>query len=124
VRLAFLTKTILLLQPRKLPARYNVIPFLTVLDPEPETKNMVCASLSIYVEFLNSASQAVSYVENAKRKLSPGTFLHSSDVRSLKFFFEALRLEIFELLFIRLLHFLAHHPDFATTQEELMELAR
>jgi sister-chromatid-cohesion protein PDS5 len=42
VRLAFLTKVILLLQTRKLPLRYNVIPFLTVLDPEPETKIMVC----------------------------------------------------------------------------------
>lgn len=44
VRLAFLTKVIQLLQPRKLPPRYNVIPFLTVLDPEPETKNMVIRS--------------------------------------------------------------------------------
>jgi len=41
VRLAFLTKVIALLQPRKLPPRFNVIPFLTVLDPEAETKTMV-----------------------------------------------------------------------------------
>lgn len=47
VRLAFLNKVILLLQPRKLPGRYNVIPFLTVLDPEAEPRNIVSNSLLI-----------------------------------------------------------------------------
>lgn len=53
VRLAFLSKAILLLQPRKLPARYNLIPLLTVLDPEPETKNMVCTLCLHYKAFVN-----------------------------------------------------------------------
>ena len=41
VRMTFLTKLIALLTPRKLAPRFNVIPFLTVLDPEPEVKNAV-----------------------------------------------------------------------------------
>lgn len=35
-----------------------------------------------------------------------------------------MRVENLELLFIRLLHLLAHHPDFATTQDEFMDMAR
>ncbi|KAF9559464.1 hypothetical protein CPC08DRAFT_763333 [Agrocybe pediades] len=89
VRQVFLSKLLLLLQSRRLPPRYNVIPFLTVLDPEPETKVM--------------ASQ---YVVNAKTRLSA-----------------AARLEYLESIFIRLLHLLAHHPDFGVSQEELMDMA-
>ncbi|KAF9527490.1 cohesin-associated protein Pds5 [Crepidotus variabilis] len=89
VRLAFLAKIIALLQPRKLPARFNVIPFLTILDPEADTKN-----------------NAASYITNVKRQLPA-----------------ALRVDNLEIIFIRLLHLLAHHPDFNTTQDELMDLA-
>ena len=35
-----------------------------------------------------------------------------------------LRLETFEMLFLRILHLLAHHPDFATTQEALPDIAK
>ena len=35
----------------------------------------------------------------------------------------ALRVEHLELIFIRLLHLLAHHPDFGTTKEELLDAA-
>lgn len=41
VRYIFLTKLVALLHVRKLPERYNVIPFLTVLDPESEVKGLV-----------------------------------------------------------------------------------
>lgn len=41
VRQLFLSKLLTLLQPRKLPPYFNVIPFLTVIDPESEIKNMV-----------------------------------------------------------------------------------
>lgn len=44
VRQSFLTKLLTLLQPRKLPSYFNVIPFLTVIDPETEIKNMVSDS--------------------------------------------------------------------------------
>ncbi len=123
VRLAFLSKTILLLQPRKPPARYNVIPFLTVIDPESETKIMVCTLFfTLKREFLaitgcilhrNYETEACAryffiFMRHTIAEISP----------------KALRLENLELLFIRLLHFLAHHPDFATTHDELMDMAR
>jgi sister-chromatid-cohesion protein PDS5 len=41
VRISFLAKLISLLTPRKLPPRFNVIPFLTVHDPEADVKNTV-----------------------------------------------------------------------------------
>jgi sister-chromatid-cohesion protein PDS5 len=44
--MAFLTKLIALLTPRKLAPHFNVIPFLTVLDPEPEVKNTVSLTFS------------------------------------------------------------------------------
>ncbi|KAF5318692.1 hypothetical protein D9619_010650 [Psilocybe cf. subviscida] len=89
VREAFLTKLITLLQPRKLPARYNVITFLTIADPEKDVRDM-----------------ASSYIVNTKRRMSP-----------------AVRMENLELIFIRLLHILAHHPDFGTSKEDLMDMA-
>ncbi|KAJ3576722.1 hypothetical protein NP233_g231 [Leucocoprinus birnbaumii] len=36
----------------------------------------------------------------------------------------AQRVEYFELLFVRLLHTLAHHPDFSTEHEDLLDLAK
>jgi len=38
-------------------------------------------------------------------------------------FCQALRLEHLELIFIRFLHLLAHHPDFAPTETELLDMA-
>lgn len=35
-----------------------------------------------------------------------------------------LRLESFEMIFIRVLHLLAHHPDFAVTEEALPDIAK
>jgi len=49
---------------------------------------------------------AASYIENAKRRIPP-----------------ALRVEHLELIFIRLLHLLAHHPDFGTSKEEILDAA-
>jgi sister chromatid cohesion PDS5-like protein len=55
VRNLFLTKLLTLLQPRKLPPYFNVIPFLTVIDPEADIKNMVSDWLEGYDDaFLNS----------------------------------------------------------------------
>jgi sister-chromatid-cohesion protein PDS5 len=48
VRITFLTKLVSLLQPRKLPPRYNVIPFLTVHDPESDVKSMVRLLLNAF----------------------------------------------------------------------------
>ncbi|EIW77089.1 cohesin-associated protein Pds5 [Coniophora puteana RWD-64-598 SS2] len=90
VRAIFLTKLVLLLTPRKLPARFNIIPFLTVHDPEADVK-----------------TRATAYVQFAVRSLPP-----SAKVESL------------ELIFIRLLHLLAHHPDFSLEHENLQEMAK
>jgi len=35
----------------------------------------------------------------------------------------ALRLEHLEIVFLRLLHLLAHHPDFGVSQEEFLDMA-
>jgi sister chromatid cohesion protein PDS5 len=35
-----------------------------------------------------------------------------------------LRLDSFEMIFIRVLHLLAHHPDFAVTEESLPDIAK
>jgi hypothetical protein len=35
-----------------------------------------------------------------------------------------LRVQHFDMLFIRLLHLLAHHPDFAVTTEGLQDMAK
>jgi hypothetical protein len=41
VRMNFLSKLVSLLTPRRLPPRFNVIPFLTVHDPEADVKSTV-----------------------------------------------------------------------------------
>ncbi|KAF6757823.1 cohesin-associated protein Pds5 [Ephemerocybe angulata] len=90
VRFEFLTKLLGVVQPRRVPAMYNVIPFLTVHDPEADIRSI-----------------AAAYIENAKKRLTP-----------------ALRVEYLELIFIRLLHLLAHHPDFSTTHDDLLDIAK
>ncbi|KAG6833054.1 hypothetical protein H0H87_012065 [Tephrocybe sp. NHM501043] len=90
VRIIFLSKLISLLQPRKLPPRYNIIPFLTVHDPESDVKAM-----------------ASSYILGALNKMKP-----------------PVKTEHLEIIFIRLLHLLAHHPDFNKTHEELFDISK
>ncbi|KAJ7599219.1 armadillo-type protein [Mycena floridula] len=90
VRNRFLIKLVAFLTPRRLPPRYNLIPFLTVLDPEADIKNL-----------------ATSFVANQLRKSTPEQ-----------------RLQHFEMIFIRLLHLLAHHPDFETSKEQLIDMSK
>ncbi|KAL0958138.1 hypothetical protein HGRIS_000306 [Hohenbuehelia grisea] len=90
VRYSFLSKLITLLQARKLPPRFNIIPFITIHDPEADVKAM--------------ASQ---YVSTAFRKMP-----------------QLMKVEQFELIFIRLLHLLAHHPDFGTSHEDLLDISK
>ncbi|KAG6864378.1 hypothetical protein C0991_010047 [Blastosporella zonata] len=90
VRVIFLSKLISLLQPRKLPPKFNIIPFLTVHDPESDVKAM-----------------ASSYITGALSKMWP-----------------AVKTEHLEMIFIRLLHLLAHHPDFSKAHEELLDIAK
>ncbi|KAF7350447.1 Sister chromatid cohesion protein pds5 [Mycena venus] len=90
VRMTFLKKLVTLASAQKVPTHYNVIPFLTVHDPEPDVKSL-----------------AVSYVQGLMRKYAP-----------------AKRVEHLEMMFIRLLHLLGHHPDFAMSQDEMLDIAK
>ncbi|KAI8986667.1 armadillo-type protein [Trametes punicea] len=90
VRVIFLNKLVSLLSKSKLPVQYNVIPFLSVHDPEEDVK-----------------SKAKAYVTFALRAVP-----------------KAVRLARFEYAFIRLLHLLAHHPDFKIEHEYLPDIAK
>ncbi|KAF7349279.1 Sister chromatid cohesion protein pds5 [Mycena sanguinolenta] len=90
VRMTFLKKLVTLLHPQKVPIQYNVIPFLTVHDPEADVKQL-----------------ATSYVLSIMRNFVP-----------------AKRVQYMEMMFIRLLHLLAHHPDFAVSEEEMRDIAK
>lgn len=56
VRMEFLMKLFPLLTARKLPPRYNLIPFLTVHDPEADVKNRVGDVLRIIVPLSNTVA--------------------------------------------------------------------
>ncbi|KAG8216411.1 hypothetical protein J3R82DRAFT_6516 [Butyriboletus roseoflavus] len=90
VRIIFLTKLVSLLTARKLPPRFNTIPFLTIHDPEADIRDRAIA----YISFIS---------------------------RSIPL---AARVDQLEIIFIRLLHLLAHHPDFSTAHENMQEIAK
>jgi len=90
VRITFLTKLVSLLTARKLPPRFNTIPFLTIHDPEADIRD-----------------RAIAYVSFIMRSIPP-----------------AARVDQLEIIFIRLLHLLAHHPDFSTAHENMQEMAK
>ncbi|KAH0834786.1 hypothetical protein J3R83DRAFT_10387 [Lanmaoa asiatica] len=90
VRIIFLTKLVSLLTARKLPPRFNTIPFLTIHDPEADVRD-----------------RAIAYISFISRSIPP-----------------AARVDQLEIIFIRLLHLLAHHPDFSTTHENMQEMAK
>ncbi|KIK94536.1 hypothetical protein PAXRUDRAFT_827895 [Paxillus rubicundulus Ve08.2h10] len=90
IRIIFLTKLVSLLTARKLPTRFNTIPFLTIHDPEAGVR-----------------TRATAYISFVLKSLTP-----------------AARVDQLEIIFIRLLHLLAHHPDFATAQENMQEMAK
>ncbi|KAG5641986.1 hypothetical protein DXG03_003815 [Asterophora parasitica] len=102
VRILFLTKLISLLQPRKLPPRYNVIPFLTVHDPE---SVVIC-----------HGSAEENETEYGCFMRIPTHFITDTPTD--------IRTEHLEIIFIRLLHLLSHHPDFNKTHEEFMDIAK
>ncbi|KAF8434558.1 cohesin-associated protein Pds5 [Boletus edulis BED1] len=90
IRIIFLTKLVSLLTARKLPPRFNTIPFLTIHDPEADVRD-----------------RAIAYISFISKSIPP-----------------AARVDQLELIFIRLLHLLAHHPDFSTTHENIQEMAK
>ncbi|CAK5272282.1 unnamed protein product [Mycena citricolor] len=90
VRITFLKRLVSMLHPPRLPPYFNVIPFLTVHDPEQDVKTL-----------------ASSYVTGVVKRLQPDQ-----------------RMKHLEMMFLRLLHLLAHHPDFATTVDEMVDTAK
>ncbi|KAI0064905.1 cohesin-associated protein Pds5 [Artomyces pyxidatus] len=90
VRIEFLRKFMSIATTQKLPAHFNVIPFLTVHDPEADVKTM-----------------AKAYVSYVFRTAPPSS-----------------RVNTFEIIFVRFLHLLAHHPDFSLAQESLVDMAK
>ncbi|KAH9968243.1 armadillo-type protein [Russula dissimulans] len=90
VRDEFLRKFISLATHQLLPPQFNVVPFLTVHDPEPDVKDM-----------------AKAFVSLAYRAAPP-----------------SIKMNHFEMIFVQFLHLLAHHPDFALTQESVPDMAK
>jgi sister-chromatid-cohesion protein PDS5 len=62
-----------LLTARKLPPRYNLIPFLTVHDPEADVKSRV-SDVCVLSYLCLTLLQAISYVTHASRNVSAGEF--------------------------------------------------
>ncbi|EKM56477.1 uncharacterized protein PHACADRAFT_207705 [Phanerochaete carnosa HHB-10118-sp] len=90
VRITFVNKLVGLLTAMRLPPTYNVVPFLSVHDPEKDVVDMCQA-----------------YVQHAVRMMP-----------------KQLRLQYFEMMFVRLLHSLAHHPDYALNEEAVQDIAK
>lgn len=84
-----------------------MIPFLTVHDPEEEVKVAVRPRTNTQYTVTHPVYQAAAYITYAIRSL-PAT----------------VKTEYFEVLFVRLLHTLAHHPDYSLEETELPDIAR
>ncbi|ELU44305.1 hypothetical protein AG1IA_01658 [Rhizoctonia solani AG-1 IA] len=90
VRSELLNKFTLLCINRKLGPNFYVLTFITAHDPEREIRE-----------------RARNWVVASMRRLPIGEFIC------------CLELQHFDMLFIRLLHLLAHHPDFTVTTEDI-----
>jgi hypothetical protein len=70
--------------------------------------------------------QATAYVSHMLRSLPAGELIETirREIDIAHSTFPALRLEHLEIVFVRFLHLLAHHPDFATSLDCLRDIAR
>ncbi len=119
VRDEFLRKYISLATHQQLPPHFNVIPFLTVHDPEADIKNMVrehplllkqdslSSGESIRLPGISCLTPRFFTVDCAEHCSAPGA-----------------KMNYFEIIFVQFLHLLAHHPDFSLTQESLPDMAK
>ena len=107
VREGFQDKLLPLIAARKLPVRFNIIPFLTAHDPMDELRN-----------------KARSFVMLQTRRLGPGARLSIFNERPVADYGVDARLALWEMPFIRLLHALAHHPDFGLDEEKVVDMAK
>ncbi|KAI0280430.1 armadillo-type protein [Russula aff. rugulosa BPL654] len=109
VRDEFLRKFISLATHQQLPPHFNVIPFLTVHDPEVDIKHM-----------------AKAFVSLAYRAAPPSSCLNACFrmIGKQCCAFPGVKMNHFEMIFVQFLHLLAHHPDFSLTQESVPDMAK
>ena len=101
-----------------------MIPFLTVFDPDEEIKNIVRILFVASVPDLQ-LGQASAYIVATLQRLGPREWKHKPGFHRLTVgHVIGLRLQQFEMAFPRLLHLLAHHPDFTVTHEGLVGMSR
>ncbi|SRR6266550_475521 len=124
VRISFLSKLIPLLQSRKVPARYNVILFLTIHDPEEEVKTKV--RLLLWKWHVSNWVIRLRRMCRLPSRSCPLVCRHLFLVIPMlsTFLLLAIKIQHLEMTFIRLLHLLAHHPDFSTSPEDMMDIAK
>lgn len=125
VRDEFLRKYISFATHQQLPAHFNVIPFLTVHDPEADIRNMVRAHPLPFTQSLINYLQAKAYVSLAYRASPPGFFFEHLTVECADHCpAPGAKMNYFEMIFVQFLHLLAHHPDFSLSQESLPDMAK
>lgn len=91
-------------------------------DPEDEIQDKVSLLFSLIGQFVhtNGHRQARGYIGLAFGRASQG--IHPEfDVDQTFISYIDVKVAQFEMLFIRLLHLLAHHPDFGTDESQLRE---
>ena len=108
VRMTFVNKLVGLLTSRRLSNAYNVIPFLSIHDPEADVISLTKAYV-IHAIRAMPKRKFVLFKYRSRLKLDTTT---------------EIRLDTFEMLFLRILHLLAHHPDFAISEEALPDIAK
>lgn len=96
VRRIYLDKLVKYLARFKIPYHYNVYVFLTAHEPVPD----ITTSSQIYVQSMLRRQPP------SELGIAVYTFANSNS--------EEVRLNAFEMIFYRLLHTLAHHPDFSS----------
>ena len=101
-----------------------MIPFLTVFDPDEEIKNIVRIPFTDSLPDLQ-LGQASAYIVATLQRLGPRELKHKPVFHRLTIgHVIGLRLQQFEVAFPRLLHLLAHHPDFARTHESAVGMSK
>jgi hypothetical protein len=100
-----------------------------VHDPEADVKQTVRHGIhtASFQGIDYSISQASAYVTFAFRTFPTGMSFCGILVRHpylTASFSIAIKVDHLEIIFIRLLHLLAHHPDFVISHEELPDIAK
>ena len=124
VRDEFLRKYIALATHQRLPPHFNVIPFLTVHDPEADIRNIVRGCTLPFrqrlIIFRRKHTSLWHIVPHPQVVIFSNTSPSIAEHRSVS----GAKMNYFEMIFVQFLHLLAHHPDFSLTQESLPDMAK